>query len=90
MGGSSEEEWDGDRPFRGRRASLTASALAAGARALEREQDRWFLWLPVLFVGGIVAYFALDQEPDPRLALALVLAAIGIFFTFRHARSASP
>ena len=83
MGGSSEEEWGGDRPFRARRASLTASALAAAA--LEREQDRWFLWLPVLFAGGIVAYFALDQEPEPRLAFALVLAAIGIFFTFRHA-----
>ena len=55
MGGQSEEEWDGDEPFRMRRASLTAQALAAIARALEREQDRWFLWLPVLFAGGIIA-----------------------------------
>jgi competence protein ComEC len=85
MGGQSEEEWGGDEPFRMRRASLTAQALAAIARALEREQDRWFLWLPVLFAGGIIAYFALEQEPDARLAFALVLAAIGIFFTFRNA-----
>ena len=85
MEGSSEEEWGGDRPFRTRRASLTVTALAAAARALEREQDRWFLSMPVLFASGIIAYFSLDQEPDPRLALALVLAAIGIFFTFRHA-----
>jgi competence protein ComEC len=81
----SEQEWRGERPFGAGRASLMAQALAAAARALEREQDRWFLWLPVLFAGGIVAYFALDHEPGARVTVALILAAIGIFFTFRHA-----
>src|SRR5438093_13483887 len=63
-------------PARSRSGFLSAG-LAATARALEAESDRWFLWLPVLFAGGIVAYFALSNEPDPRVAVALVLAAIG-------------
>ena len=56
-----------------------SAALAAAARALESESDRWFLWLPVLFAGGIITYFALADEPDARLAAALLLGAIGIY-----------
>ncbi len=89
MQDSEDQDWGddsrGERPFRPERARLMAQAWAAASRALEREQDRWFLWLPVLFAGGIVTYFALDHEPGPRVAVALILAAIGIFFTFRHA-----
>jgi competence protein ComEC len=59
------------------------AALTAVARALEAETDRWFLWLPVLFAGGIIAYFALSNEPDPRIAVALLVAALGIALTFR-------
>ena len=41
--------------------------------AREMEAGRGFLWLPVLFGGGIVVYFALPAEPS---AFALVLAAL--------------
>ena len=80
-------DWDGDP--RGGMASpsgrgFVATAISVGARALEAEADRWFLWLPVLFAGGIVSYFALSSEPDPRLGAALVLAAIGLAITVRH------
>ena len=54
-----DEEWGGeDRPSGARNEGLLAASLSVSARALEREQDRWFLWLPVLFAGGIITYFA--------------------------------
>jgi competence protein ComEC len=68
-----------------RRGGLLSTSLAAIGRALEAEQDRWFLWLPVLFAGGIVAYFALYHEPAGRLAIALLLGAIGLCLTLRNA-----
>lgn len=55
------------------------------ARALEAESERWFLWLPVFFAGGILAYFAVWSEPEARVAAALVLAAIGLCLTLRNA-----
>ncbi|HSD92958.1 MAG TPA: ComEC/Rec2 family competence protein [Methyloceanibacter sp.] len=39
----------------------------------------------MLFAGGIIAYFALAEEPGTRLATALLLGAIGIGLFFRHA-----
>jgi hypothetical protein len=30
---------------------------------LEAEQERWFLWVPVLLGSGIGIYFALPSEP---------------------------
>jgi len=39
----------------------------------------------VLFAGGILTYFALATEPDPHIAIALVLAACGLCLTVRHA-----
>ena len=36
------------------------------ARNLEAEQERWFLWLPVMFGGGIALYFLLPVEPWTR------------------------
>jgi competence protein ComEC len=81
-----EAEWGSEDRARLRRPEgLLAAFLKASARALEAEQDRWFLWVPVLFAGGIIAYFALADEPEPRLAAALVLDAIGLCLTFRHA-----
>ena len=81
-----EAEWgDEERTRLRRREGLIVTCLLASARALEAEQDRWFLWLPVLFAGGIVAYFALADEPGPRLAAALLLGAIGLCLAFRHA-----
>jgi len=68
----------------GRRGRL-AAWLAAGSRALQAESDRWFLWLPVLFAGGIIAYFALVDEPSLRTAAALITAALGITIFVRHA-----
>ncbi len=51
--------------------------FAAALGALEREQDRWFLWAPVLLGCGIAAYFALTFEPAPlATAGAITLAAI--------------
>ncbi len=41
---------------------------------LERERDRWFLWLPVLYGGGAGIYFQLGFEPS--LTSALVPAAM--------------
>lgn len=51
--------------------------FAAALGALEHEQDRWFLWAPVLLGCGIAVYFALTVEPAPlATAGALLLAAI--------------
>ncbi len=51
--------------------------FAAAMGALEREQDRWFLWAPVLLGCGIATYFALRFEPAPLAAAgALAIAAI--------------
>ena len=81
-----DEEWGGeDRPSGARNEGLLAASLSASARALEREQDRWFLWLPVLFAGGIITYFALADEPDARVAVALLVGAIGLALAARHA-----
>jgi hypothetical protein len=39
----------------------------------------------LLFAGGILAYFSLNAETDPRVAVALVLAAIGLCLAVRDA-----
>jgi len=57
--------------------------LAAIARALEAESDRWFLWTPVLYAAGILGYFALPAEPAATSALAFLLAAIGLCLAVR-------
>ncbi len=86
MPGRDEEGWGSeDRARLRRREGLLSASLAASARALEAETDRWFLWLPVLFAGGILAYFALADEPDARLAAALLLGAIGLALAAKHA-----
>lgn len=71
MSGRGEGEWgNGDATARSR-GGLLSLALAAAGRALAVESDRWFLWLPVFFAAGIIAYFALSNEPQPRVAAAL-------------------
>jgi competence protein ComEC len=52
--------------------------LAAIVTQLEDEQDRWFLWLPVLFGAGIALYFALPTEPLTLVALMPALAALAL------------
>ena len=49
-------------------ADLRALSVATGlaqalAAAVEQQQDRWFLWVPVCLAVGIAAYFALPVEP---------------------------
>jgi competence protein ComEC len=69
-----------------RKEGLFAALLRASSRALEQEQDRWFLWLPVLFAVGIIVYFALTDEPATRVAVALLVGAVGLALATRHAR----
>ena len=56
-----------------RARGFAPTALTAIGERLEAEQDRWFLWLPVLFGAGIAVYFALAFEP---LTTATVLPAV--------------
>jgi competence protein ComEC len=58
--------------------------VAAALRALEREQDRWFLWAPVMLGCGIAFYFALTVEPPPIAATALVVAALILRWRWRE------
>jgi hypothetical protein len=59
------------------RRGLVSAILDSSARLLEAEQDRWMLWVPVLFAAGILTYFALADEPGLRLALALLIVRSG-------------
>ncbi|HEX5959189.1 MAG TPA: ComEC/Rec2 family competence protein [Hyphomicrobiaceae bacterium] len=72
----------GAPPFGGRprATALTVAAwlLAAVERQVEAEQDRWFLWLPVLFGAGIALYFALPSEPPTLVALMPGVAALAL------------
>jgi competence protein ComEC len=52
--------------------------LAAVTRHIEAEQDRWFLWLPVLFGAGIALYFALPSEPPALIALMPAVATFAL------------
>jgi competence protein ComEC len=60
-----------------RLAALAWLAAAVG-RQLDAEQDRWFLWLPVLFGAGIALYFALAAEPPVLVALMPAVAALAL------------
>ncbi len=86
MGGSGREDLGGeDYAPRKSRDGLILVILSAAERALEREADRWFVWIPVLFAMGIVTYFALDDEPGLRIAAALVVGALGVCLALRSA-----
>src|SRR5262245_47925473 len=67
------------------RRGLVSTILDASARLLEAEQDRWMLWVPVLFAAGVLTYFASADEPALRLALALLIGALGFCLALRHA-----
>lgn len=45
---------------------------------LQEEQDRWFLWTPVLFGVGIFAYFRLPSEPHLLAALMPVICTLAL------------
>ena len=73
----------------GRRFRLAASADALRLRLaaiLERELDagRGFLWLPVAFGTGIVAYFALPREPAAWALVGLALLLGGLAWRARR------
>jgi hypothetical protein len=54
------------------------SLLGLLRRNLEAEQDRWFLWLPVMFGGGIALYFLLPFEPWTVAATLPAAAALAV------------
>ena len=58
-----------------------------GARllgALEGEQDRWFLWVPVLFGLGIALYFGVSTEPSQIAAMAALTVALTLRIVWRR------
>ena len=62
-------------------------AVAWLARNLEDEQERWFLWLPVMFGAGIAFYFLLPVEPWTVAAVLPVVAVLALHLTVARARS---
>lgn len=48
------------------------------------EQNRWFLWMPVLFAIGIGAYFVLPQEISPWWTLGIIESLIVLAVLFRR------
>ena len=58
--------------------------LGALVRNLEAEQERWFLWLPVLFGAGIALYFSLPVEPSTSVAVLPVTAALALHVVGRR------
>jgi competence protein ComEC len=76
-----DETW-ADAPA-GLRARLWALLLA--------EQERWALWLPVGFAGGIGLYFALDSEPWPWVGgVGMALCAVAALLARRSPHPAAP
>ena len=63
--------------------------LGAIVRNLEAEQERWFLWLPVMFGAGIALYFLLPVEPWTLAATLPAVAALVIHLTFGRGGVAS-
>lgn len=82
MPGRDKTSGNGEGAPRGR-IGLAPLLLTALARALTAESDRWFLWVPVLFAGGILSYFALPAEPRAIAAAGLLIAATGIALAVR-------
>jgi competence protein ComEC len=75
---------------------LTAGPTAASlpllgpiARNLEAEQERWFLWLPVMFGAGIALYFLLPAEPWALAATLPAVAALVVHITLGRGGVAS-
>lgn len=53
-------------------------------RVLADQQDRLFLWVPVLFGGGIGLYFNLAAEPSLMVLAPIFAAAVLAWFFCRH------
>src|SRR5579859_6160533 len=67
-----------------RRAPDWRRAWVALSSHLSAERDRWGLWLPVGFAGGIGLYFALESEPWPWLGAVLAVAILILAFLARR------
>ena len=52
------------------------------------EQDRWFVWLPVMFGAGIALYFWLPAEPAGLVALGALLLAVTLRVVWRYGAAA--
>lgn len=74
VGGASETAPGGGAPA----VAAILWVLDAIEHQLEAEQDRWFLWLPVMFGAGIALYFALPSEPLTLVALMPPVAALAL------------
>lgn len=62
-----------------------------GTRLLDvfaAEQERWFVWLPVMFGAGIALYFWLPSEPGLIVALAAILLAVALRAVWRYGAAA--
>ena len=53
-------------------------------RQLEAEQERWFLWRPVMFGAGISLYFLLPAELSTPAATLPFIAALAVHLTVRR------
>jgi competence protein ComEC len=78
VGGARSWPWGKGRPAE---ADAAWSLLGAVARSLEAEQERWFLWLPVMFGAGVALYFMLPSEPWLTAATLPVGAALAVHLT---------
>ncbi len=58
----------------------STGAFAPLMRRLEAEQERWFLWMPVLLGLGIGLYFSLPSEPHILTALAPLAVMLALTF----------
>jgi competence protein ComEC len=74
-------------------ASSTGAGQSRGtsglATALAGEQERWFLWFPVLLGAGVALYFALPAEPHWVVAIAPVVAALAVALVWREGLAAA-
>ena len=55
---------------------------------LAEEQERWFLWVPVLLAFGVAAYFALPREPLLPALLGLQIFLLACLWWQRRALTA--
>ena len=72
------------------RAKLRLGPSAAAgwlAATLIAERERWALWLPVAFAGGIAVYFGLKAEPPAWPGALAGAAGLAAYLWFRRDRS---
>jgi len=73
-----EQRWPFGRPVTSA-GTLLVSLVAGVGDAIERERDRWFLFIPLLLAVGIAAFFKVPFEPEVG-HVAAALASAGILF----------